>query len=47
VFVALAYEFQIIEEVPTESWDQKIHYVVTEDRVIDCAESSTQSNQIF
>ena len=47
MFVALAYEFQIIEEVPTESWDQKVHYVVTENRVIDCAESSAQSNQIF
>jgi 5-formyltetrahydrofolate cyclo-ligase len=47
MFVALAYEFQIIEEVPTESWDQKVHYVVTEERVIDCADSSVQSNQIF
>ena len=47
MFVALAYEFQIIEEVPTESWDQKVHYIVTEDRVIDCEESSAQSNQIF
>jgi 5-formyltetrahydrofolate cyclo-ligase len=40
VFVGLGYEFQIVEEVPTESWDEKVHYVVTEERVIDCAETS-------
>jgi 5-formyltetrahydrofolate cyclo-ligase len=47
VFVALAYEFQIVEAVPTESWDQRVHYVVTQNRVIDCAESALQSNQVF
>jgi 5-formyltetrahydrofolate cyclo-ligase len=40
VFVGLGYEFQIVEKVPTESWDEKVHYVVTEERVIDCAETS-------
>lgn len=34
--VALAYEFQLIERVPTESWDQKVRFIVTERRVIDC-----------
>ena len=38
VFVGLAYEIQIVENLPTESWDQKVHYVITEDRVIDCGE---------
>ena len=36
-FVALAYEFQILQEVPEEEWDQKMHQVVTEERVIECA----------
>jgi 5-formyltetrahydrofolate cyclo-ligase len=35
-FVALAYEFQIVEELPIESWDQKVHHIVTERRTIDC-----------
>jgi 5-formyltetrahydrofolate cyclo-ligase len=37
VFIGLAYEIQIVESVPVESWDQKVHYVITENRVIDCA----------
>jgi len=36
VFVALAYEFQMVDEVPTEAWDEKVDYVITEKRVIDC-----------
>lgn len=35
-FVGLAYEIQIVNDLPTESWDQKVHYVITENRVIDC-----------
>lgn len=34
--VALAYEFQIVEEVPAEVWDQTVHTIVTERRTIDC-----------
>ena len=34
--VALAYEFQLLEEVPTEPGDLPVHYVVTEDRVVAC-----------
>lgn len=36
VFVGLAYEFQVIDGVPAQSWDEKVHYVITESRVIDC-----------
>jgi len=35
--VALAYEFQIVDTLPTDPWDQKVQYVITESRVIDCA----------
>ncbi|HME62447.1 MAG TPA: 5-formyltetrahydrofolate cyclo-ligase, partial [Candidatus Binatia bacterium] len=36
IFVGLAYEFQVVASVPAELWDQKVHYVITESRVIDC-----------
>lgn len=39
--VALAYEVQILESVPAESWDQKVHYIITERRVIGCGERSS------
>lgn len=35
--IALAYEFQLLEEVPTEPGDLPVHYVVTEDRVVACS----------
>ena len=34
--VGLGYEFQIVEEVPISTWDKRVHYIVTEDQVIDC-----------
>jgi 5-formyltetrahydrofolate cyclo-ligase len=34
--VGLAYQFQIVEEVPTNAWDRRVHYIVTENHVIDC-----------
>lgn len=45
-FVALAYEFQVVDEVPAEEWDQKVHYVITERKVIDCRQRLTQASQI-
>lgn len=36
VYVGLAYEIQVVDKVPAELWDEKVHYVVTESRVIDC-----------
>jgi 5-formyltetrahydrofolate cyclo-ligase len=38
--VALAYDFQIVGELPSDPWDQKVHYIITESRVIDCTEGS-------
>jgi 5-formyltetrahydrofolate cyclo-ligase len=35
-FVGLAYEVQIVERLPEQSWDQRVHYVITENRLIDC-----------
>jgi 5-formyltetrahydrofolate cyclo-ligase len=39
IFVALAYEFQIVERVPTEAWDRKVNCIITEERLIDCGET--------
>lgn len=36
VFVGLAYEFQVVDQLATETWDRKVHYVVTEKRIIAC-----------
>jgi 5-formyltetrahydrofolate cyclo-ligase len=34
--VGLAYEFQVVKSVPVDSWDEKVRFIVTEDRFIDC-----------
>ena len=33
--VALAFELQIVPEIPAEKWDQKVDLIITEDRIID------------
>jgi 5-formyltetrahydrofolate cyclo-ligase len=45
IFVALAYDCQIVDEVPSEEWDQKVHYLITERRIIDCGSMPAQSTQ--
>jgi 5-formyltetrahydrofolate cyclo-ligase len=45
ISVALAYEFQVVDEVPTESWDQKVRYIITEQRIIECAITPAHANQ--
>lgn len=35
--VGLAYELQIVEKVPVESWDRRVDYIATEKRWIDCS----------
>ena len=44
--VALAYEFQIMEQVPAESWDRKVHHIITERRIIDCRDAPSLSGPI-
>jgi 5-formyltetrahydrofolate cyclo-ligase len=46
LLAALAYEFQIVDEVPTDEWDRKVHYVITERRVVDCRFMAAKSNEI-
>ena len=36
IFVGLAYEFQIVDSLPAESWDQRVHFIITEKNQIDC-----------
>jgi 5-formyltetrahydrofolate cyclo-ligase len=45
-FVGLAYELQLVDRVPTEAGDRKVDYIVTEERLIDCGETSPLSCQI-
>jgi 5-formyltetrahydrofolate cyclo-ligase len=40
--VGLAYDFQIVGEVPADSWDQRVDYVITERRIVDCAAARAQ-----
>jgi 5-formyltetrahydrofolate cyclo-ligase len=45
--VALAYEFQIVDAVPAGPGDQKVNYVITEKRVVDCGTASARSSRTF
>jgi 5-formyltetrahydrofolate cyclo-ligase len=46
VFVGLAYEFQIVADVPTESWDERVDFIITENRVIDCGTTPSQASAV-
>jgi 5-formyltetrahydrofolate cyclo-ligase len=36
VFVGLAYDCQIVERLPAESWDQRVHFIISQSNLIDC-----------
>jgi 5-formyltetrahydrofolate cyclo-ligase len=45
VTVGLAYEFQIVPEVPVDDWDQKVQNIVTENRVIQCSGTAPSADR--
>ena len=44
--VALAYDFQVVDAVPAQEWDQRVHYLITERSVVDCRRMPMQSSQV-
>jgi 5-formyltetrahydrofolate cyclo-ligase len=44
--VALSYDFQVVEKVPTEARDRKVHYIVTETKLIDCDAANPPLRQV-
>ena len=46
ILVALAYDFQVVKEVPIEAWDRKVHYIVTETKLIDCDAANTPLSRV-
>jgi len=46
-FVGLAFELQILERLPTDEWDQQIHYLITEKRIIDCGTSVSSNRDLI
>lgn len=41
VFVGLAYDCQVVDSLPAQAWDRKVHYVITESQVFDCTVASS------
>jgi 5-formyltetrahydrofolate cyclo-ligase len=41
LFVGLAYDCQVVDSLPAQVWDKKVHYVITESKVIDCTVASS------
>ncbi|MBI4524237.1 MAG: 5-formyltetrahydrofolate cyclo-ligase [Deltaproteobacteria bacterium] len=39
MITGLAYELQLVERIPSDVWDKRVHYIVTEHRIIHCGES--------
>jgi 5-formyltetrahydrofolate cyclo-ligase len=46
IAVGLAYEFQLVNSVPVDSWDKQVQFVVTEDRFVDCQGSARSTKQV-
>ena len=44
--VGLAYEFQVIDHVPVDPWDEKVLFIATPERFIDCRRVPEQTKQV-
>ena len=44
--VGLAYEFQVIDRVPVDAWDEKVLFISTQERFIDCRRMPEQTKQV-
>ncbi|MBI2359986.1 MAG: 5-formyltetrahydrofolate cyclo-ligase [Deltaproteobacteria bacterium] len=44
--VALAYEFQVLKTLPAERWDQRVHCIITEKRIIECGKTTSPSARV-
>ena len=44
--VGLAYEFQVIDHVPVDPWDEKVLFIATQERFIDCQRMPEQTKQV-
>ena len=44
--VGLAYEFQVIDHVPVDPWDEKVLFISTQERFIDCQRMPEQTKQV-
>lgn len=44
-FVGLAYEFQVLESLPAERWDQRMSHIITDKRIIQCGVRTSPSGQ--
>src|SRR5918994_1120611 len=44
--VGLAYEFQVIDHVPVDPWDEKVVFIATQERFIDCQRMPEQTKQV-
>ncbi|HHW71482.1 MAG TPA: 5-formyltetrahydrofolate cyclo-ligase [Clostridiales bacterium] len=42
--VALAYEFQVFDKIPTDKWDKGVDMIMTEERIIDCRYENNLNN---
>jgi 5-formyltetrahydrofolate cyclo-ligase len=44
--VGLAYEFQVVDRVPIDPWDEKVLFISTQERFIDCQKVPEQTKQV-
>jgi 5-formyltetrahydrofolate cyclo-ligase len=44
--IALAYDWQIVDRVPSDAWDRSVQYIVTEERIIDCRDLASASRPV-